>query len=96
MLSGRQTHRGKSQNPVVWVAWVEETKPMKPTDKAILGMVSKSPGRNASEPIGGLENEKPRRPSPHFKDEGSMVLVQIGLSERYDPECAPAMRPMRP
>ena len=45
---------------------------MKPTDKAILGMVSKSPGRNASEPIGGLENEKPRRPSPHFKGEGSM------------------------
>ena len=34
---------------------VEETKLMKPTDKAILGMVSKLPGRNASEPIGGPE-----------------------------------------
>ena len=64
MFSGRQTHRGKSQSPVAWVALVEETKPMKPTDKAILGMVSKSSGRNESEPIGGLENEKPRRPSP--------------------------------
>jgi len=34
---------------------VEETKRMKLTDKAILGMVSKSPGRNASEPTGGPE-----------------------------------------
>ena len=82
MFSGKQTDRGKSQRPVAWVALVEETKPMKPTDKAILGMVSKSSGRNPSEPIGGLENEKPRRPSPHFKGEGSMVLVQIGRSKR--------------
>ena len=56
MFSGGQTHRGKSQSPVAWVAWVEETKPMKPTDKAILGMVSEPPCRNASEPTGGLEN----------------------------------------
>ena len=77
MFSGRQTHRGKSQSPVAWVAWVEETKPMKPTDKAILGMVSKSSGRNESEPIGGLENEKPRRPSPHFKGEGSMAWRRL-------------------
>ena len=56
MFSGEQAHRGKSQSPVAWVAWVEETKPMKPTDKVILGMVSESPGRNASEPTGGLEN----------------------------------------
>ena len=32
---------------------MEETKQMKLTDKAIFWMVSKSPGRNASEPIGG-------------------------------------------
>ena len=43
MFSGGQTHRGKSQSPVAWVAWVEETKPMKPTDKAIFGTVSESP-----------------------------------------------------
>jgi hypothetical protein len=30
---------------------------MKPTDKAILGMVSESPGRNASEPSGGLDKK---------------------------------------
>jgi hypothetical protein len=28
---------------------------MKPTDKAILGMVSELPGRNESKPTGGLE-----------------------------------------
>ena len=41
---------------VAWVASVEETKRMEPTDKAILGMVSESPGRNESERRGGLEN----------------------------------------
>jgi hypothetical protein len=30
---------------------------MKPTDKAILRMVSKSPGRNESKPTGGLETK---------------------------------------
>ena len=59
MFSGRQSHRGNSQNPVAWVAFVEETKRMKPTDKAILGMVSESPGRNESEPTGGLDKINP-------------------------------------
>jgi hypothetical protein len=31
---------------------------MKPTDEAILGMASESPGRNASEPSGGLDKKK--------------------------------------
>ena len=57
MFSGRQSHRGKSRDPVAWVAFAEETKRMKPTDKAILGMVSESPGRNASEPGGGLDRK---------------------------------------
>jgi hypothetical protein len=42
---------------VAGVASVKETKRMKPTDKAILGMVSKSPGRNESEPTGGLDKK---------------------------------------
>ncbi len=41
------------RNLVAWIATVEETKPLKPIDKAILGIVSESPGRNASEPTGG-------------------------------------------
>jgi len=45
---------------------------MKPIDKAILGMVSESPGRNASEHLGGLENKEPRRPSFLLFSEGSM------------------------
>ena len=59
---------------------MEETKSMKPTDKAILGMVSKSPGRNESEPIGGLENLKPRRSSPHLKGEGSMSWRRLTVA----------------
>ena len=47
--------KARVRSLVAWVASVEETKRMKPTDKAILGMVSESPGRNASEPTGGLE-----------------------------------------
>ena len=43
---------------------MEETKLVKLTDKAILGMVSELPGRNASEPIGGLVRIKLRRSSP--------------------------------
>ena len=59
MFSGRQSHRGKSRNPVTWVAFAEETKRVKPTDKAILGMVSELPGRNVSKPRGGLDKINP-------------------------------------
>jgi len=46
------------RDPVAWVAFVQETNRMKPTDKAILGMVSESPGRNVSEPRSGLDQKK--------------------------------------
>ena len=59
-----KAHRGKSQTPVAWVATVEETNLLKPTDKAILGMVSESPGRNVSEPTGGLVKNKPPEAEP--------------------------------
>ena len=59
------------RSPVVWIAPVEETKPVKPIDKAIFGMVSESPGRNVSEPIGGLDRKKFRGLSPLLKDESS-------------------------
>jgi hypothetical protein len=45
---------------------------VKSTDKAILGMVSKSPGRNKSEPRGGLDKNKIRGLSPMLRGEGSM------------------------
>ena len=56
----------KVRNPVAWVAYVEETKRMKPTDKAILGMVSESPGRNESEPSGGLDTFQTEGRAPCF------------------------------
>jgi len=49
---------GKVRTAVARVASVEETKRMKPTDKAIFGMVSESPGRNIRELSGGLENKR--------------------------------------
>ena len=53
------------RDPVAWVAFVEETNRMKPTDKAILGMVSESPGRNASEPRNGLDKIKSESRAPY-------------------------------
>ncbi len=49
--------RGGVRDSVAKVASVEEMKRVKPTEKAILGMVSESPGRNASEPRGGLDKK---------------------------------------
>ena len=40
MFSRRQTCRGKSQNPVVWIAEVMETETLKPIDKVSLGEVT--------------------------------------------------------
>jgi hypothetical protein len=65
------------RDPVAWVAFVEETKRMKPTDKAILGMVSESPGRNVSEPRSGLDKKIIRRPSPLWSGEGSMTWRRL-------------------
>ena len=44
------------RNLIAWIAVAEETKSLKPIDKATRGVVSESPGRNASEPIGGPVN----------------------------------------
>ena len=46
----------KVRSSVAGIAGGRETELLKPIDKAILGMVSESPGCNANEPIGGLEN----------------------------------------
>jgi hypothetical protein len=62
-FSGSQTHRGKSQSPVAWMAGWRETETLKPIDEAITRMVSESPGRNESERRGGLERLQIRRPS---------------------------------
>jgi hypothetical protein len=53
---------------------------MKPIDTAIFRMVSKSPGRNVSEPRGGLENMQYWRSSPLSPGEGSMVELCAPLN----------------
>jgi len=57
VFSGSQSRQGKSQKPCSMDGREGgETESLKPIDKAIFGMVSESPGRNASERIGGLES----------------------------------------
>src|SRR5262245_35217608 len=75
--------RRASSDPTA-VASVEETKRMKLTDKAILGMVSESPGRNAGEPSGGLDkkNER-RRPGPLLSGEGGMAWCRLTDAARH-------------
>ncbi len=59
MFNRRQTlwDGGKSQEPLSLGRQWEKTKLMKPTDKAIVRMVSESPGCNESEPRSGLERK---------------------------------------
>jgi hypothetical protein len=48
----------KVRRSVAWIAGGKETELLKPIDEAIPGMVSELPGRNANEPVGGLENPR--------------------------------------
>ena len=54
----------RAGGPVAWMAGRRETDALKPSDTAIFGMVSESPGCNGSERTGSLERAKLRRPSP--------------------------------
>ncbi len=65
--------RVRVRSPVAWIALVEETKLMKSIDKAVHGAVSKSPGRNESELMGGLVRHELRRPSRLPTGEGSTM-----------------------
>ena len=62
---------------------MEETNLVKLTDKAVFGTVSELPGRNASEPVGGLVNFKIRRPSPLPTGEGSMACRNLTVATRH-------------
>src|SRR5580658_672866 len=55
VFSGSQPHQDKSQSPVAWIVGRKETESRKSIDKAILGMGSKSLGRNESKRIGDPE-----------------------------------------
>jgi hypothetical protein len=70
----------KVRDPVAWVAFVEETKRMKPTDKAILGMVSESPGRNVSEPRSGLDKKYNPKAEPSMVGRRQHDMAQTDRS----------------
>jgi hypothetical protein len=54
---------------------------MKPTDKAILGMVSESSGRNESEPSNGLVKKCFRRSSSLVRNEDCMARRRLADAE---------------
>ncbi len=55
---------------------------MKLADKAVYRAVSESPGRNASEPNGGPDKNKPQRPSLLLSDEGNRIYRRL-TNEAY-------------
>src|SRR6266581_6845020 len=58
-LAGVSPAGARARRPVAWIAGWRETETLKPIDKAIGRMVSKSPGRNASE-----REVAPKDPNP--------------------------------
>ena len=66
---------------------------LKPTDRAILGMVSESPGRSASESGGSLDKNKTQRPSLSVRGEGNIRRkVLTGTSSYFGGVIATAWR----
>ncbi len=69
---GDKPTEAKVRSLVAWIAERTETESLKPIDKAIFRMASKSSGRNESERRTSLERSKPQRPSSFPEGEGSM------------------------
>jgi hypothetical protein len=57
--AGVNPARARVRGPVAWIVGRKETESRKSTDKAILGMVNESSGRNESKRTGGPENVNP-------------------------------------
>ena len=58
-FSGKSPARARARSPVAWMAGRREINDLKPIDKAIVRMVSESPGRSASERTGSPESSSP-------------------------------------
>src|SRR5437773_11197452 len=58
--AGVNPARARVRGPVAWIVRRKETESRKSIEKAILGMVSESSGRNESKRTGGPENVNPR------------------------------------
>ena len=56
---------------------IPTTEVLKPIDKAIVRMVSESPGHNVSESRYGPRKDQNRRLSPHYRGESSMGRSQF-------------------
>src|SRR4029079_6704441 len=82
MFSRRQSCRGKSQSPVVWIAEEMETEPSKPIDKISRGEITSHRAASKENALCPQKKE-PRGPSLPPKGEGSMssrILTDYGCS----------------
>ena len=61
---------------------MEETNLVKPTDKALFGRVSESPGRNASELTGGLDRKQDPEAEPSVSGRRQHGLSQSDCGGR--------------
>jgi hypothetical protein len=66
----------KVRSPVAWIAGRKETESLKPIDKAILWMVSESPGRNAINPIMASKPMDPKA-EPSLSGRRQNELLQL-------------------
>ena len=71
MFSRRQTCRGKSQDPVAWMAGGSESDCSEPIDDIFAREMREPSGRNSCERKSSLETDKARRPRPLVGREGS-------------------------
>jgi len=69
---GNRPTEAKVRSLVAWIAGRRETESLKPIDKVIFRMMSKSSGRNESECGFSLETTKPQRSSSLGLSEDSM------------------------
>ncbi len=65
--AGGSPARVRARDPVAWMADWRETEGLRPIDQANFGLVRESPGRNESEPTGGLENSDVPEAEPALK-----------------------------
>jgi hypothetical protein len=95
-LAGASPAGARARRPVAWIAGWRETETLKPIDKAIRGMVSESPGRNASErelapkdpnPGGRAVDYREQRMCPRIRRRRDKICAVAWRDAAGDPDC---------
>src|SRR5262249_61339535 len=83
-LAGVSPAGARARLSVAWIAGWRETETLKPIDKAIEGMVSESPGRNASERELAPKHPKPGGRADDYPAKATLA-VAVWLTRRHAP-----------